>query len=87
MQGMMGMHGGPMMQGQGCPCMSGGHGSMMQGRAMMGAPAVPSDAAVVDVAGGARLVLTARNPADAPALRSDVRARMAQAQPGTCPML
>lgn len=86
-----GSYGMPMMQG--CPCMGGMgcgmmHGPWMQGGpGMMGMPSVLSDVAITDVPGGARVTLTARNAADIPALRSDVRARVAQMQSGICPML
>lgn len=46
----------------------------------------PSMAKVELIEGGARMVVTATNPADVEALRSRVHVRADNARPGVCPM-
>ncbi len=69
-----------MRRGMGGP----GMGPGMMERQGMRFP--PADARVEDVAGGARVTLTAKNPADVEALRAHVRMHLDHLKSG-CPMM
>lgn len=62
-----------------------GMGPGMMERQGMHSPA--ADARVDDVEGGARLTLTAKNPADVDALRAHVRMHFDHLKSGGCPMM
>lgn len=63
------------------------HGQMMGGGEHMGMMPPPSHAAVEDVEGGARIVVTPNDPADLDGLRSTVRIHAEHMQKsGTCEM-
>lgn len=81
--GMMGDAGAPMAMGRGMGGPRMGPG-MMERQGMRGLP--PADARVEDVSGGARLTLTAKNPADVDALRAHVRMHFDHMKAG-CPMM
>lgn len=72
----------------GAHAMGGGmqEGGMHAGEGMM-MKMVPSDATVVDVAGGARLELRPRDPSQLGELRAQVRTHSQQMASGQCPMM
>jgi len=83
---MMGEGGAP-MQGMMHGMTMGDSGRPMAGMTMMqGMRMPPADARVDDVDGGARLTLTARDPADAPALRAHARMHVDHMKAGGCSM-
>lgn len=78
--GMMGDAGGMM----GCGMMDGG---MTADAGMPGMMMPPATAQAEDIPGGARLTLTAKNPADIDALRTAVRAHVDRMTSGACSMM
>lgn len=83
-QGMMGDAGGD--AGMPMQCMAQMQGMMQCMAQMQSMKMPPADARVDDVAGGARLSLRAKDPADVPALRSVARKYVTYLQSG-CPMM
>jgi len=78
---------GTMMAGCSCRMMMGDAGRPMAGMTMMqGMRMPPADVRVDDVDGGVRLTLTARDPADAPALRAHAHMHVDHMKAGGCSM-
>lgn len=67
----------------------GRHGGMrgMMGGPMMMMTMLDTTARVENIEGGARLVLTPKDPAELPALREHLRARATRMSSGTCPLV
>lgn len=66
-------------EGSGCSCCS--HGAGMHG------PRIEHTVQVVEIAGGAQLVLTPKQSSDLAALREQVREKSKMMQEGKCPMM